>query len=65
MANQIDITPATTPALGLHVHAPAGSTTSAFNHSTDFPSVTAGATPNSQSKAVKTTVSGVRFANPS
>lgn len=70
MASQIDLTPATNPTLGLHVHTPAGSSASAFNHATDFPVVAPGAALPTGGKAVKASVQGtpeqvVRFANPS
>lgn len=63
MAQQIDITPASNPSLGLHVHVPAGQSASAVDNPSDAPApsksgiqVTAKITPS---------VGGPRFANPS
>jgi len=68
--NQIDLTPATTPSLGLHVHTPTGSSASVFNHPTDFPNAAFSAALPSAGKPVKASVTGtpgqvIRFANPS
>ena len=71
VANQLDLNPGTAGnTTGLHVHVPAGQSASAVNHATDFPSVTAGATPPASGKAVSTKITGtqgvtVRFSNPS
>jgi hypothetical protein len=68
---QLDLTPATAGnTTGLHVHTPAGHSASEFNHPTDNPSVTPGATSPVGGKAVSVKIQGtqgqtVRFSNPS
>jgi hypothetical protein len=63
MANQVDITPGSNPALGLYVHVQNGQSASAVNNPSDFPSVKAQA--GAGIKTVQVTVAGVRFSNPS
>jgi hypothetical protein len=63
MANQTDLTPASNPALGLHIHVPSGQSASAFNNSSDFPA------PPRSGVAITVKVNGtpgsqVRFSNP-
>jgi hypothetical protein len=73
MPNQVDITPATNPALGIHFHGPAGQSAnldSDGSNPADYPAVGSRASNNSQGKAVQVTVQGtpgqaVRFSNPS
>jgi len=62
MANQIDLTPATTP--GIHAHVPNGHSASEFNNPSDAPA------PSKSGKGTVVSVVGtdkakVRFANPS
>ena len=67
MANQqVDVTPASAPSLGLHCHAPSGASAAGFNNPSDFAAVS----PKAAATGVSTkiiTASGtvVRFANPS
>jgi len=70
--NQVGLTPSTNPSLGLHIHVPSGVSANTFTHPTDFPSVSANATPPSGGKSLKASIQGqgtdrvqVRFANPS
>lgn len=60
---QIDITPASNPALGLHVHVPSGQSANAITNPTDNPA------PAKSRTQVTTKIAqangGPRFANPS
>ncbi len=64
MAN-IDITPASNPALGIHYHCPVGQSAAAFTNPSDAPAAPATAAPTSAAKSVVVNVAGVRFASPS
>ena len=64
MAN-VDLTPASNPALGIHFHAPVGTSAAAFNNPSDFSVVVPTAAPTTTGKAVVVNVAGVRFACPS
>ena len=66
MANQIDLTPSTTPT-GLHVHVPNGQTASVVNNPADFPAVPAQVGTGTKTVTAKingTQGSTVRFSNP-
>ncbi len=62
---QTDISPATNPQLGIHFHAPAGTSAAAFTNVSDFPAASPTAAPTSAAKSVVVNVAGVRFASPS
>ena len=62
---QIDITPASNPTLGIHFHAPAGTSAAAFTNPSDAPAVVPTAAPTTTGKSVVVNVAGIRFASPS
>jgi hypothetical protein len=61
--NQVDITPATNPSPGLHVHVPNGASASQSNNPTDFPAVVKGAV--AVTVKIAQANGGPRFSNPS
>ena len=65
---QIDITPASNPSLGLHVHVPNGTSAAAFTDPSTVAASVATAAPNSQNKQVVATIAPnvvtLKFSNP-